>query len=233
MIRLITFDLDNTLWHTDPVIRRAEREGMAWLHEHAPEIRQRFTDEQIRRKRVALLETEPELVHYISRWRIRSLELLLEECGYAQPAAAALAQECFTVFQQHREDLDLFEGVKPALAKLAQTCSLIALTNGNANVYNTEAGEYFAHAIRAEEIGAAKPAPDMFHAALEHAGCSAAEAVHIGDDFKNDYRPAAGVGMHAVQAALLEEDRWPAEPPAPCFRHWDELPALIARLGGR
>ncbi len=230
MIKLLTFDLDNTLWHTDPVIIRAETEGLQWLFEQAPEVAERFSTEQIRRKRIDLIRQEPELVHFISRWRIRSLELLLQECGYDRDTAADLAQRSFDVFQHHREDIVLFDGVEEAMAELAGDFTLVALTNGNANVFNTDAGRHFDHAIRAEEIGAAKPAPDMFLAALGYAGVAPHQSIHIGDDFKNDHEPAAALGMHTLQAALLGEDNWRDENSPPVFRDWRELPALIRSI---
>ena len=37
-LRCITFDLDDTLWETGPVIARAEAHAHAWLETHAPRI---------------------------------------------------------------------------------------------------------------------------------------------------------------------------------------------------
>ena len=43
MIKLLTFDLDNTLWSVDPIIIRAENAMMEWLYEHYPELRFRIS----------------------------------------------------------------------------------------------------------------------------------------------------------------------------------------------
>ena len=36
-IRLVTFDLDNTLWDVDTVIHRAEKETRNWIQPRVPE----------------------------------------------------------------------------------------------------------------------------------------------------------------------------------------------------
>ena len=50
----------------------------------------------------------------------------------------------------------------------------------------------------AEEIGASKPHPDMFHAALQCTGVAAHNVVHVGDDPEHDIAGARKVGMHTV-----------------------------------
>ena len=64
-----------------------------------------------------------------------------------------------------------------ACGTLGEHYTLGALTNGNADIYKTDAAEYFDFAFLAEDIGAAKPHPDMFHAALREAGVAAADIV--------------------------------------------------------
>jgi len=48
------------------------------------------------------------------------------------------------------------------------------------------------------EIGAEKPDAAIFQAALEAAGVSAREALHVGDSYDEDVRGAEAVGMRAV-----------------------------------
>jgi putative hydrolase of the HAD superfamily len=47
-------------------------------------------------------------------------------------------------------------------------------------------------------VGAAKPAPAVFEAGLELAGCTAAEAVHVGDSVENDVAGARAAGLRAI-----------------------------------
>ena len=44
-VKLITFDLDNTLWDVDSVIRKAESSLRAWLLDEVPEVVARYSPE--------------------------------------------------------------------------------------------------------------------------------------------------------------------------------------------
>jgi putative hydrolase of the HAD superfamily len=48
------------------------------------------------------------------------------------------------------------------------------------------------------EVGAEKPDPKMFHAALRAAGVEAAEALHVGDALDEDIKAAENVGMRGI-----------------------------------
>jgi FMN phosphatase YigB (HAD superfamily) len=52
--------------------------------------------------------------------------------------------------------------------------------------------------VTSEEVGADKPKPEIFLAALDKAGVKAAEAVHVGDQYELDVAGARGVGIKPV-----------------------------------
>ena len=52
--------------------------------------------------------------------------------------------------------------------------------------------------VTSEEVGADKPKPEIFRAALDKAGVKAAEAVHIGDQYELDVAGARGVGINPI-----------------------------------
>jgi putative hydrolase of the HAD superfamily len=55
--------------------------------------------------------------------------------------------------------------------------------------------------VTSAEVGAAKPDRRLFKAALEAAGCGAAEALHVGDSPLNDVAGARAAGIRAVLIA--------------------------------
>ncbi len=57
---------------------------------------------------------------------------------------------------------------------------------------------FFTSVTISTTVGAAKPAPEIFHAALQKHGCSAEAAVHIGDSVSADYQGAKKAGMRAI-----------------------------------
>ena len=62
---------------------------------------------------------------------------------------------------------------------------------------------YVDFAITSAEIGAEKPHPPIFLAALERAKVSASEAIHVGDQYYADVAGAKGVGINPL---LLDRD---------------------------
>lgn len=52
--------------------------------------------------------------------------------------------------------------------------------------------------VASEEVGVAKPDPGIFRAALERVGCSAEEAVMVGDSWESEVAGARASGVRAV-----------------------------------
>ena len=57
---------------------------------------------------------------------------------------------------------------------------------------------YLDFVVTAKEVGADKPEPPIFLAALERAGVNASEALYIGDQYQTDILGARGVGITPV-----------------------------------
>ncbi|HAG85145.1 MAG TPA: hydrolase [Cyanobacteria bacterium UBA12227] len=58
--------------------------------------------------------------------------------------------------------------------------------------------EFFTSVTISSYVGTAKPDPQIFMCALEKHHCSAQEAWHIGDSFKEDYQGAKAAGLRAI-----------------------------------
>ena len=195
-IRLITFDLDDTLWPVAPVIIRAEHRMRDFLDTHAPEVNRRFDREALTELRERLLQTQPELLHDISGLRHRMVESTLVACGYVD--APSLAEGAFAAFLDARHDIEYFEDALDTLEHLSRRYTLAALSNGNASVTRLGLDRYFAFHLSAESVGRRKPDPEMFERALQEAGVGADAAVHVGDHAEDDIRGAHQVGMATV-----------------------------------
>lgn len=55
--------------------------------------------------------------------------------------------------------------------------------------------------LTSAEVGAAKPDPAIFEAALAAVGCAAADAVHVGDSAEHDVQGARAAGLQALLLA--------------------------------
>ena len=227
MIRLVTFDLDNTLWAVDAVIRRAESALNDWLDQRVPEYNRLSGDS---RKAIAksVTEADPGIVHDISRLRETVLRETFEHCGYHPARAAHLAADAFAEFMDWRHRVQFFPAAVDVLAELAESYTLAALTNGNANFERLGLDRYFAFGYCAAEVGAKKPAPAMFERAMAHAGVDPDEAVHVGDHAVDDVQGAAAVGMATIWVNLFGAHESP--PATATVTRLEDVPATVARL---
>ena len=196
-IKLITFDLDDTLWDVTPVMQDAEAALRNWLAMHAPRLGG-VPVEHLWSIRAQLLQAEPALKHRLSELRRRILFHALEGAGYSRGEAVALAEGGFQVFLAARHQVALFAEVHPTLEILANRFQLGVITNGNADVRRLGLADYFQFALCAEELGVGKPDPKPFLEALVRAGVAAEHAVHIGDHPSDDIAGAQAAGLRAI-----------------------------------
>ena len=62
-IKLLSFDLDDTLWPCMPTIMAAEQKLYDWMQQRVPEITARFDIEGLRKNRYEFLQQRPDLQH--------------------------------------------------------------------------------------------------------------------------------------------------------------------------
>ena len=204
-LRIISLDLDNTLWDTPPVLARAEAKLQAWLAAHYPRIPQQFPAGELQRLRAELAQSQRERAHDLSWLRTETLRRAALASGYRPE----VAETAFEVFLAARNDIEPYEEVRPALARLAARWPLYALSNGNASVERAGLGQYFRGAIDAGGAGAAKPDARIFVQLLAAAGAAADEVLHVGDDAIADVAGARDVGMRTVWMNRAQSP-WPA-----------------------
>ncbi len=218
--RLLTLDLDDTLWPCGPVIAAAEEALYDWLREVAPRLTDRHDPTSLREQRRQLMIRSPELDHDLTRVRLESLEGLLIEHDYP----AALAGEAVGLFRRYRNQVEPYTDVQPALARLSARYLLVSVTNGNAEVDQTPLNGLFHLSLSAADVGAAKPDPALFRHALEWAGVEPRQCLHIGDDPVRDVDAACRFGIDTAWINRGEAS-WPADLEPPTFEvaHLGEL----------
>lgn len=227
--KLITFDLDNTLWDVDAVIVTAENAMRGWLRQHVPEVVTLYENQGIAEIRAKVVAEHPELRHNVSRLRVLIVQRSIETCGYSARDAERLARGAFDVFMEGRHQVLYFPGALETLERLASRYPLAALSNGNADIRRLGLDRFFRFSCSAADVGVGKPAPDMFLAALHRGGALPHDAVHIGDHLHDDIAGAQGVGMHTVWVNLkgIARPEGTAEPSATVHA----LPALPDVIG--
>ena len=203
-LKLITFDLDDTLWPCMPVIVRAEQKLYDWLQLHAPRLAESHTIRALREHRKSISEARPEIAHNMTLTRQLSLQMLLEQTGHS----GELSHQAVEVFRHERNKVTPYDDVIPVLKQLAGDYLLIAVTNGNADISQTPLDGYFQHALTAEAVGASRPDIALFREAMRLAGVAPQHTLHIGDDPINDVQAAYDAGIHNIWLNRHQQD-WP------------------------
>ena len=102
----------------------------------------------------------------------------------------------------HSEDEFLYDDVIPALSKLCGRYHLGILANQAPGLSQRLSAwgiwGFFDVVISSAEEGIDKPDPEIFKRALRRAGCSAEQAVMVGDRLDNDIAPAKALGMKTI-----------------------------------
>ena len=224
-IRTITLDLDDTLWDLHPVIRRAEETLSGWLGENYPAITAMFGVEEMRALRKRVREKHADKAHDLTFLR----RTVLTEAATAAGYKAFAVDDAFAVFDAVRNDVEMFPESRPALEALADRFTLVAVTNGNANLEMIGIDDLFDGHVNAAMAGAAKPARPIFDAAVEAGGASRAETVHVGDHPLYDVHGAREAGLRAVWVNR-NGAAWPTEYELPDaeVHNVGELVALFA-----
>ena len=212
MIRVIAFDLDDTLWNVAPVIKRAESILADWLEKEVTGYS--YEPSKLMPIRERLLSDDPSLGHRLTAFRQQLIKASLVT-HLDEQSAASHAERAMEVFLAARNEVEFFEGALDTLRDIARSFQLGEITNGNADIHRLGLTDCFSFAFSAEQVGAPKPSPDLFHAALAHTGCEPAEMVYVGDDPIKDVDAANKVGLHTIwmrsKGRLIESETHPNE----------------------
>jgi HAD superfamily hydrolase (TIGR01509 family) len=214
--RVISLDLDDTLWPVAPVLEAAELALLSWLRAHYPRAAHGHDVDSMRELRARIAERFPDQRHDMTFLRRRALAEQFAAAGYTGlPAAGSRAaempvEEALEIFFVERNRVEFYADVRPALQRLRSKYRLFALSNGNADLDRCGIADLFDAHITASAAGAAKPDARIFAHLLRVAGVEPSEVLHIGDDPLADVVGATRAGMQAVW--LNREARtWPHE----------------------
>ena len=204
--KILSFDLDDTLWPVAPVIAAAEQELLLWMRRSYPEAVRQHDIESMRSLRAKVALQFPEQSHDFTFLRRHALCEQLCAAGYPESAA----DEALEVFFKARNRVEFYPDVRPALTRLRARYRLFAVSNGNADLARCGLTEFFDGHITARAAGAAKPDARIFASLISLAEVSPAEVLHIGDDPLADVVGATRAGMQAVWLNRHGRE-WPGE----------------------
>lgn len=231
MKALITFDLDNTLWHVDEVIERATQKQFDWLAQEHPIILEKVKQKDFITLRNHLIATHPEIITNLTELRRKTFELAALKSGFDKNESIKISQDCFNVFFEERNKVELFPDTHEVLSNLSKEYHLIALSNGNADLEVIGIRDYFLAHYKPTDAGSAKPSPEMFQLALTTAKTDASNSIHVGDDLVCDIEGAKAVGFLTIFANTLKRSSPESETLADAsITELKQLPETITAL---
>ena len=195
-ITTISFDADGTLWDFEAVMRHALGCALAELRRLVPAVPDSLSVETLIaiRDQVAEEQKGRGLTHEAIR-----LEAFKQTLQFIKSPDDDLAVHLNTLYLKHRfEDILLFDDVLPALDALQGGYMMGLLSNGNTYPERCGLGGYFQFVVFAQEYGIQKPDPRLFEIAIERAGCTKRQLLHVGDSFQNDVIGARQAGIKSV-----------------------------------
>lgn len=196
-IKAVSFDVDGTLWDFDAVMRRALGKTLLELQGVEPEAAAMLDVDKV----VAIRErVESELrgaVSDLNEIRLESFRQVVREIG--RPDDALASRLCDVYFTHRSAGRRLFDDVLPTLKALKHRYTLGVVSNGNSYPEHFGLEGLIAFAVYAQDHGGIqKPDPRIFQIALDEAGCSAGEMVHVGDSLEIDVAGARNAGVRSV-----------------------------------
>jgi putative hydrolase of the HAD superfamily len=176
-IRCVAFDLDDTLWPSEPTISNAEHALYEWLSQNYSSITKTYSLNDIKEHRADFANRNTHLAHDVTALRRESLAELAEQFGYP----LQMANEGLKLFRRHRNQISFFADALPTLRILAENFKIGAITNGNADLGEIGAKHYFDFVVTAQDAGAAKPDIKIFEYARKKIGFLSHELLFVGD----------------------------------------------------
>jgi FMN phosphatase YigB (HAD superfamily) len=204
MFRAILFDLDNTLIDRQAAFR-------LYLTDFCHRSLQSLTSDE---KAQALEE-----LLAVDDWGYRPRD---EFCEWVSGRFPGMQLGASDIWEDCLRHLPLFVEPDPCvqamLARLAGRFRLLAITNGSSlnqheKLRRAHLTNYLLKAIVSGEVGVEKPHPEIFERALSVAGCSADEALVVGDDPWADIMGAKQAGLSAYWVSLGRRYPHGATPP--------------------
>ena len=200
-MRAALFDLDDTLFdhrHAARCVLRAFQERQPALAAHPIERLEEWDVELLDQAHANVMagRLDPD------ESRVRRIVSLFARCGVslADSEAVALAGERVAIYRDSRRAVP---GATLLLRELRRRVRIGVVTN---NFEEEQIGKLAACGltelvdalVTSEAAGCAKPAPEIFRAALRRLDCAPEQAVMVGDSWEIDVLGARGAGIRAV-----------------------------------
>ncbi|XWY21482.1 HAD-IA family hydrolase [Bisgaard Taxon 45] len=192
--KLISFDLDDTLYDNSDVIRLAEEN---FIEKVKLESQLAISAEEWRVWKNRIEKHHPVLCEDVVAWRIETLHQLLAHYQKSAGEIERVCQQAMALFVEWRHKIDVPTQSQQVLNLLKKKYPLVAITNGNVAPQRIGLSQ-FDLVLRGGEQGRAKPHQDLFHQTAQQFGLQPYEILHVGDNLITDVQGAIQADCQAV-----------------------------------
>ncbi len=204
-LKVITFDGDGTLWDFKKAMRKSLSKIVEILKERFPEKAEKIDIDTLIRIRNEVAENTKGKFINLEEVRRRSFDETLRRLGIFTKEFSDYLSEVY--FRERYRQVEIYEDTVPVIKELRKRYKVGIISNGN--TYPEKIGlerELFDFMIYAETVGVSKPDHEIFHIAMERAGVSPQEMIHVGDSIEDDIIPATELGIKSVLIVRDEEE---------------------------
>ncbi|KZN57671.1 HAD-IA family hydrolase [Pseudoalteromonas luteoviolacea] len=195
-IKVLSFDLDDTLYNNHPIILNAIQAMQSYL-QSIPEWANQQDDYWLKCRR-HIGETQPHLQDDVTNWRKVALEYGMSQLALTKEEVARYSSNAYQAFATARSNITVDQSVLSLLRELEKKYTLIAITNGNVEVEKFNLAGVFEHVYLAGLDGKAKPDAALFERACHDLKVNPSEILHIGDSLDTDVQGANLAGCQSV-----------------------------------
>jgi len=211
-VKAMTFDLDDTLYDNEPIIRNAEAALATHLKQHHPKAASLSAAHWQQLKHNAI-QANPALASDMGKLRFTILKDALmhdiaEEDDDTLTQAVTASFDCF---YNARSAFELSSHIHDTLETLSAHFPLIAITNGNVDAEKIGISAYFDLVLHASTTRPMKPASAMFDEAANMLSLAPKHILHVGDNIIKDVYGAINAGYQSAWFACNREMHLPRE----------------------
>lgn len=208
-IKLISFDLDNTLYDNWPVIQLAEEKSQYFLQEEFKKQQLIYDHQMFISCRNELLASKKDL-HDKAKFRYDDLSLLRQDvllhCCKSLQYSEKIAKQACKIFLDYRSQINIQQPILSLLQRLKQNYTLASVTNGNCDARQLTIAGLFESNYSPSQGYRAKPHPEMINQLFGDFNVSASQVLHVGDSINSDGGAAQKAGCQFYHfSPFLEE----------------------------
>ena len=193
--KVISFDLDDTLYDNTQVIRLAEQQFIDTAKQFS-QI-EALTLDNWRQWKSEIANRHPVLCENVIAWREMTLRHVLQYYGQSTVEIDRTLAAAMETFIEWRHKIDIPPSTFEVLNYLKACYPLSVISNGNV-VARRIGLDYFEIGLRGGEHGRTKPHHALFHQTAVYFKIKPREILHVGDNLVTDVQGAMQAGCQAV-----------------------------------